>query len=384
MNDKLKNWPLIIALALAVVIAFSWMTGPIPNSTSPVFKTETEKSASNGMDDVQQDVGRQGRQPRLTGYVPNPEGTKEFLKTLPNPEIRMAGPRLEIRAGEPVFLYKALYRAWDSLHPSGPKWRVGRQGIGDCVSWGFAHAADIHLAVMFVLGDSSEWRPAATEAIYGGSRVEARGKTQAGYSDGSYGAAAAKWLIEWGVVFREPYNLKSGLVDLTKYDSNRAKEWGNYGCGGQRDGGELDEFARKHPIRNVALVKNFDGAASAIQSGYPVAVCSNVGFTYTRDSKGFARASGSWSHCMCFIAVRFNPDGLLCLNSWGPDWITGPVYPDDQPEGSFWVDKETVNRMLSQGDSFAVSGYEGFPPRKLEHDKWVLLPTEEYYVCTPQ
>ena len=31
-----------------------------------------------------------------------------------------------------------------------------------------------------------------TEAIYGGSRYEARGKTYAGYSDGSYGSSGGK------------------------------------------------------------------------------------------------------------------------------------------------------------------------------------------------
>lgn len=369
MDEQTKTLFKVTAVGIALWIAYSLMTSPVPGAKSPVFRTDeqlqtNEQSVGDGQGETQ-------KVNRPMGYVPNPEGTKSFLKSLPNPELRSAGPGLQIRAGEPVLLYKALYKAWDSTRP-GVKWVVVRQGIGDCVSHGFAHAADVHLAVMFVLGDTSEWRPAASEAIYGGSRVEARGKTQAGYSDGSYGAAAAKWLIDWGVVFREPYETKNGIIDLTKYDPSRAKEWGNYGCGGQKDGGELDKYAKKHPIRNVALVKTFQDAASAIQSGYPVAVCSMQGFSSKRDSNGFAAPSGQWAHCMAFIGVRFDPDGLLCLNSWGPDWISGPKWPDDQPDGSFWVNKQTVDKMLSMGDSFAVSGYEGFPPRKLEHGKWVL------------
>jgi hypothetical protein len=121
----------------------------------------------------------------------------------------------------------------------------------------------------------------------------------------------------------------------------------------------------------VALVKTFDEAAAAIASGYPVPVCSGQGFSSTRDKDGFSRASGSWSHCMCFNSVRFDRRGLLCQNSWGPDWIKGPKWPEDQPDGSFWVDEATVNRMLRGEDSFAVSAYEGFPYRDLKHGDWV-------------
>ena len=222
---------------------------------------------------------------------------------------------------------------------------------------------------MWKLGDSAEWRPAATEAIYGGSRVEARGVTFGGWSDGSYGAAAAKWLMGWGVLFRQPYD----TADLSVYSASRAKQWGAYGCGGKGDDGRLDAIAKQHPIRHVALVTNFDEAAAAIRSGYPVAVCSMQGFTSRRDADGFCRASGSWAHCMCFIAVRYDRPGLLCLNSWGPNWVSGPKWPDDQPDGSFWVEAAVATRMLRGRDSFAVSGYQGFPYRKLDHGSWVMV-----------
>lgn len=244
-------------------------------------------------------------------------------------------------------------------------------GVHNCVSWGFAHGADIHLAIMWLAGDSADWKPAATESIYGGSRVEARGVQNGGWSDGSYGAAAAKWLRDYGLLFRQQYD----GVDLSTYSAKRAKDWGYYGNGGQGDDGKLDEVAKRHPVRNVALVSTFDEAAAAIQSGYPVPVCSMVGFEMQRDQDGFARASGSWAHCMCFVGVRYgNRPGLLCLNSWGPTWITGPKWPADMPEGSFWVDKATVNRMLSQRDSFAISGHDGFPFKKLDHAAWVAMP----------
>lgn len=312
-----------------------------------------------------------------TGYTPDPAATKEFLRSLPKPTIREAGPDLfrgggAPADGQPVLLYRALYKAHQAKY--GTAFSVGRQGIGDCVSWGWAHAANIHLAVMWELGDSAEWHDAATEAIYGGSRVEARGKTFGGWSDGSYGSAAAKWVRDWGCVFRQRYD----GVDLTTYSATRAKDWGAYGCGGKSDNGALDTIAKQHPVRDVALVRSFEEAAAAIASGYPVAVCSMQGFASSRDSDGFARASGSWAHCMCFIGVRYDRPGLLCLNSWGATWISGPKWPADQPEGSFWVEAAVATRMLSGGDSFAVSGYEGFPYRPLDHGNWVMVQPKQY------
>jgi len=307
------------------------------------------------------------------GYRPQPEKTEGFLRTLRRPTLREANPDLyrgprgpPARDREPILLYRALYEAHRSRF--GTDWKVGAQGIGDCVSWGWAHGADIHLAVLWKLGVSSEWKPAATEAIYGGSRVEAEGVSFGGWSDGSYGGSAAKWVRDWGILFRQPYE----GVDLTTYSSKRAKDWGAYGCGGRGDSGKLDEVAKKHPVRHVALVTGFEDAAVAIASGYPVPVCSGQGFSKVRDRDGFARPSGSWAHCMCFVGVRYEPrPGLLCLNSWGTSWISGPKFPADQPDGSFWVDAEVATRMLRGRDSFAVSGIEGFPYRNLDNADWV-------------
>lgn len=319
------------------------------------------------------------------GYVPDPRGTREFLRSLEHPSIRDAAPHLFIddsdpkqqageggdqprgppTADEPVLLYKALYEAYAATH-GGAQWRVGKQGIGDCVSWGWAHGADVLLAVDWKLQRSGEWRPAATEAIYGGSRCEARGRDYAGFGDGSYGGAAAKWVNRWGVLFRQGYPFE----DLTTYSADRAKNWGAYGCGGRGPGAQTaDAEARLHPVRGVAVVESFDEAAAAIRSGYPVPVCSGQGFSSRRDQDGFCRPSGSWSHCMVFIGARFDRPGLLCLNSWGPSWVSGPRWPEDQPDGSFWVDARVATSMLDGGDSFAMSDEVGFPRRKLLHSE---------------
>jgi hypothetical protein len=84
---------------------------------------------------------------------------------------------------------------------------------------------------------------------------------------------------------------------------------------------------------------------------------------------------------MVFVAVRYQRNGspsdaLLCLNSWGPNWITGPKWPADMPDGSFWVERRVVERMLAQEDSFAVGSISGFGWRDLHHGNW-LTPAPE-------
>lgn len=318
-------------------------------------------------------------QAEFFGYTPEPDETAAFVASLPTPTIADADPNLFRGDKVDTFLYRSLYKAYKVK--LNKEFVVGSQGIGDCVSWSWAHCADIHSAVLWDIGAIGDWKPAATEAIYGGSRVEARGVSRGGYSDGSYGGAAAKWVKEFGVVFREKYTDH----DLTIYSATRAKAWGNFGCGGADDNGKLDAIAKEHPIKDVTLVRSFDEAAAAIQSGYPVSVCSGQGFNSVRDSDGFCKPQGSWSHAMAFISVRFgNRPGLLCLNSWGPKASSGPKYPDDAPDGAFWVDADVATRMLKGGDSFAVSGFEGFPYRDLRHGDWVRVKPRNHVTIDEQ
>jgi hypothetical protein len=46
------------------------------------------------------------------------------------------------------------------------------------------------------------------------------------------------------------------------------------------------------------------------------------------------------------------------------------------PDGSFWVERRVVERMLAQEDSFAVGSISGFGWRDLHHGNW-LTPAPE-------
>lgn len=84
----------------------------------------------------------------------------------------------------------------------------------------------------------------------------------------------------------------------------------------------------------------------------------------TSDTHSYV-CNGSVSHnCMMLIAFddTYSRPGCLCVNSWGPSWISGSKR-HEQPEGSFWMDADIVERIVRQGDSWAISGFNGFRPK---------------------
>jgi len=299
----------------------------------------------------------------LYGWSPSPEGVQEFVDSLPHPEFQDAAPNL-VATNQPIFLWRAL-----------PKdYVIEKQVIGDCVSWGHKHAVDILSATDFKLGLSNKFIPVCSESIYGGSRVEGRGKPEGsgGYSDGSYGAAACKWLVNYGVIYRDVYQTPNGELDLRKYDTtgNRPKQWGNFGNGGKGDKGFLDNIAKAHPVKSVTRVNTWEDCVKAIQNGYPITICSSVGFNKVTDANGFCFRQGQWNHCMTIEGVRFDIEGAYIQNSWGDycDQRKGK-FPEDMPKGGFWATRRDIETILAAGDSWAISGVKGFPPRKM-HVGW--------------
>ncbi|MBM4022162.1 MAG: hypothetical protein FJ284_07965 [Planctomycetes bacterium] len=314
------------------------------------------------------------------GYVPNPEGTKEFLAELAEPRFAQAGRDcMENVKRVDTFLYRYADEAHRAVY--GTPFVAWNQGsAGTCVSFGWGVGSYIGQAVDWKQGE----RPkppllVATEPIYGGSRTLGRMPpvTFGGWSDGSYGGAAARWVAGrcrdkevGGILYRE----KVGEFDLSSYSIPLSRQWGAYGP--PRD---VAVAAAKTRAVAVAQVTTWDELAAAITSGYCVPVCSNVGFeaTSTRDKFGALPRGGSWSHCMCVVAIRFasnhtdgTPDGALVLNSWGTSWVKGPRWPEDQPEGSFWASKADIEAILRQGDSFAIGGV-AFEFRELNHLEWM-------------
>ncbi len=108
----------------------------------------------------------------------------------------------------------------------------------------------------------------------------------------------------------------------------------------------------------------WDELVAALQNGYPVTICTGQGFTLTRDKDGFCRAKGSWGHCMFIAGARFDRPGACIIQSWGPDQPEGPTALG-QPSFSFWAEKDVIEAILGQGDSWALSKSPAFQSREL-------------------
>ena len=228
-----------------------------------------------------------------------------------------------------------------------------RQTTGDCVSHGTRNACDVSRAVEIdIHNEREDWiAKGATEAIYG-----YRGFSGQGMSC----ARAAEFVSKvGGIVVRKDY---PGIADFSKYNGNLGAGWGGRGLPDK-----VLDLSNDHQIRTASLIRTVEEARDALANGYGLAVCSNYGFASTRDKKGFAKVSGSWGHCMAWIACddTNGEPAFLVQNSWGkwndgghPEW--GPI-----PDGSFLIHADAAEGMLSQNGSYAFSGFDGFPLQKL-------------------
>jgi hypothetical protein len=288
----------------------------------------------------------------LCGWIDNPPAVEQVLSMLPQPLFQDSGAELirDVQDDKPVLLYKFV-----RLCNNGKDAPAGPQKIGDCVSFGWAALVNYIEATQIALGQNAAFEEICTEAMYALARVEVGGQ-KGSYQDGAVGAWAAKAVVDFGTISRVQ-KLPDG-TSLGAYDPKRAKDWGARGLPDN-----LEPTAKTRTVKTVSMVKSFDEAKAAIINGYGIAVCSNRGFTMTRDKQGFCKPSGVWNHCMFFCGYRPDRPGLCCAQSWGPETPSGPL-DLEQPANTFWVDAEVADGMLRQRDSFTGSQYQGeFKPQ---------------------
>lgn len=254
-----------------------------------------------------------------------------------------------------VFLWDACRKVTGDILPARNQGQVG-----SCVSFGTASAIEHLLCVQIVLnGNKTQYKDLAQEVIYGGSRVQIGGGRIRG--DGSVGAWAADFVQKYGVVARD-------AEELGQYSESRCREWGRSGVPDK-----YLKIAKESPVKSVVLVKNSGEAKKSIRQRYPIAVCSNQGFSFQRDKDGFAAPKGTWAHCMAIVGYTQEPrPGFFILNSWGDKIHTGPLGKGNPSPAGFWADEKVVDRMLAQGDSWAFSDAVGFPARKIDPIDWIL------------
>lgn len=353
--------PLLTAVVAAAVGAALTYLGVPPKVVERVTEIIREVPATP-------DGAADGFGPARGGWVRDEDAIADNRDPAKTPQFSDTPAGRAALGGEDVLLYRAVRRAAGKPAPWYPN--VNQLSVGCCVGCGFKHGCDVVQATAILGGAPFEWKPTAVEPIYAGSRVEVGGGRLRG--DGSVGRWAKEWLqARGGLVPME----KLGRYDLTAFNPSRARQWGTTGVPD-----DLEPEARKHPVKGTALVTSAADVKRALLQGYPVAVCSNVGFDNrdgtvgTRDRDGFCAPRGTWPHCMCLLGWRGGArPGALCLNSWGDKAHAGPVWPDDMPPAAFWIDESVVERMVRQGDSFALADVQGFPARPVPLDWNVRL-----------
>ncbi len=315
-----------------------------------------------------------GQQVRFGWVQPTEEQTRIAMTIIKaqqgglDPDFaKLAKAAIEADGDDPVFFWEAELKVLKKILPS---WDQGQ--IGSCVSHGWGRGVQ-DLILTQISTKPEQWPGAEVcrEAIYGGSRVQIGGGRIGG--DGSVGAWAAQWVQKDGIIFYQNY--LNGKFDLTTgYSVQRCRLWGNSGC--PKD---LETPAREHPVQTVAMVKSSDEVWVAIGNGYPVPICSNVGFQSPLKD-GFCQRSGSWGHCMTIRGRFIHPSKGKCFviqNSWG-DYlksgqnqiaVTGRDGLVTLPQGCFGVVANDVDIIVKQTDSFAISAFKGFKPNKLH---WLI------------
>jgi len=283
----------------------------------------------------------------LFGWIDDP-ARHAVAATLPT--LAQAGPHLYAADTTGDVL---LYKAW--IDATGTYWPYTAQTIGDCVSHGHGHGYDLLQCVEYVLdgGKAAELKRAETETdtefLYGIGR-EAAGMLGS-WGDGCYGSATVKAMTGVGVMPRSA---------IGPYDGQRAKRWGHDGAPA-----ELKTKAAQWKLGNAALVRSWDELIVAMANGYPVTICTALGFTMRRDEQGFCARQGRWGHCMLVCGVRQDTrPGACILQSWGPNVPSGPTTLG-QPDNSFWIDRPNIEAILGEGDSWALSKGPLFSPRPI-------------------
>lgn len=241
------------------------------------------------------------------------------------------------------------------------------QQIGDCVSFGMKNAIEyLQCCEILLKGDFERFRPIFPPYLYGTGRIYVGGG-RLGNSDGSLGSWMADAVVKYGTI-------PSDEEGVPKYSGSVAKSWG--GPNGKVHLDKWKELGQKH-LGSAAKINNWDELVAAICNGYPVTIASNQGFVMEADSEGFHAPRGTWNHQMAIIGVdnEHRTPYAIILNSWGDahgklkDFKTN----EDLPIGCLRVKKGVVERMIRQGETFAISNLDGFEERPLDKALFKLI-----------
>lgn len=223
-------------------------------------------------------------------------------------------------------------------------WRYQKRGT--CVGQAASTAAEIVMAVAWLVFDKKFPGRAAVATNYAGSRVEVGG--QPGSWDGSNGSWVAEFVSRWGVALLSELGLGDEELDA---DERLAVQW-TASRSGVPD--KFEKIARDRPIVNTPLVTEEDELIACMESGNPIVDCSNL-IPIDRDTDSTVPVQRSGGHATVFGGIRWVKDtcDILYINSWSEQWGRG---------GCVWITLKDAMRILAQGDSYAFIGIQGLAP----------------------
>lgn len=262
-----------------------------------------------------------------------------------------------------LFLYDVTRKVLGKDTPNYP------QQIGDCVSFGAKNANEyLQCCEILMHGDAESFRPIFAPYFYGTGRVFIGGG-QLGNGDGSLGSWQAAAVVKYGA-------LASDEPGVPAYSGTIAKAWG-----GPSGKSHLDKWVptgQKHIIKSAAPIASWSQLLAAITNGYPVTIASTQGFEMNPRSDGFHYPSGEWAHQMTIIGIddEWASPYVLVLNSWGD--VHGQLVDfydktTKLPVGVLRVKKNVIEYMMSSGEAFAYSNFQGFPSQDLPQALFKLV-----------
>lgn len=257
---------------------------------------------------------------------------------------------------------RLLYLDYESTY--GSAYQPRDQGSApSCVGQATAAACDILAATQIHEGKLQRAPPgeACAATIYGWSRIDIAGINTNDFGGGSRCRWAVEAIQKFGVVPLR--NFEDLQLDLSKPSAQRCIKYGYSGVPTQ-----LVTIGQQHIIVEFIQLNSYEDVRDAVFNGSPVIVGSGVGFGTKngakRDKDGFLKRPrrSNWNHAMAIIGVSDEGrKGALLLNSWGPNWISGPTRFGSEPQGSFWADADAIDEIVDQGDSYAIRMFVGYP-----------------------
>lgn len=261
-------------------------------------------------------------------------------------------------------------------HKHYPKcWPSPAQETGSCVSKAAKNCSIVLIGVESelatpdpVTGKVEGWPVVSAKAEENGVVASEPSYGYRGHSGqgASCGRLQNYMVSKGGVILRKNYT-EIG-IDLEEADDMLGAGWGWNGTPEK-----LNAIGREHQIRTATECENHEVCRDFVANGYPIWVCSDYGFSSSRDANGYSRRSGSWSHSWIVAGYddrdqtkqMYGGPLFLFLHDWGGSWNSGGRRilgtNIDIPLGCFWSDA----RLLDNCETTAMSSLNGWPRQKL-------------------